>query len=127
MSSSSVATVGGRFERTARPQPRKRRADRGLAAVAETLLLIVVAGLLIAAVVVTASGSRTSVRSERTFVARGESLWELASAHPVVGLTTQQTADLIASMNGLADGQVAAGTVVSVPSRPDSGLAMACR
>jgi hypothetical protein len=55
----------------------------------------------------------------------GQSLWTIAETHPVEGLTTQQSADLIASMNGLR-GTVSAGSVIRVPSEA-AGSALAMR
>jgi len=127
MNSSGVLTTGSRFESSSRCRARRRHADTGFAALSETLLLIVLTALLVVSVVATTRTSYTSVPSERTHVAAGESLWALAAGHPVAGLTTEKTADLIASMNGLADGRVEAGSVVRVPAQANSGLALACR
>jgi hypothetical protein len=54
----------------------------------------------------------------------GQTLWTIAKTHPIEGLTTQQSADLIASINGLR-GTVNAGSVIRVPSQAaDPVLAM---
>lgn len=53
-----------------------------------------------------------------TTVEQGQTLWALAVAHPVSGLTTQQTADLIADINGI-EGSLSVGSVVKVPAGPE--------
>lgn len=49
-------------------------------------------------------------------VAPGDSLWSLASAHPLEGLDTSRTVDLIKEWNGLASGTLQVGTVLFVPA-----------
>lgn len=53
-----------------------------------------------------------------TTVEQGQTLWALAVAHPVSGLTTEQTADLIGRINGI-EGSLSAGSVVKVPAGPE--------
>ena len=48
----------------------------------------------------------------------GDSLWSLAEEHPVEGLTTQETSDMIRSVNHLERGSLDAGAVLKVPARP---------
>ena len=55
------------------------------------------------------------------------SLWSLASAHPVEGLTTAETAALIAEENGLGTGVIHPGQTVSVPSSVQADTAVALR
>ena len=49
-------------------------------------------------------------------VAPGDSLWSLAAAHPVKGLDTSRTVNLIREWNGLASGTLQVGEVLSVPA-----------
>lgn len=48
----------------------------------------------------------------------GDSLWSLAEEHPVEGLSTQETSDMIRSVNHLERGSLDAGAVLKVPARP---------
>lgn len=86
-------------------------------------MLIVIALIVIAA----NSGLRTSTPSStRTVsVASGQTLWGLAISHPVEGLTTAQTVELIGEMNGLQGGAVAVGQQLTIPEPVDhDSLAM---
>ena len=49
-------------------------------------------------------------------VAEGESLWTLAEEHPVKGLSTQETSDLIRSRNHLSRATLSAGSYLKVPA-----------
>ena len=55
------------------------------------------------------------------------SLWSLASAHPVSGLGTSETATLIAEENGLESGVIHPGQTLSVPSTGLTDMAVALR
>lgn len=55
------------------------------------------------------------------------SLWSLASAHPVAGLSTAETAALIAEENGLGSGVIHPGQTLSVPSSIQADTAVALR
>lgn len=63
----------------------------------------------------------------QTTVEPAGSLWQLAAAHPVEGLTTAETADLIAEENGLESAILRPGQVVRVPSGGLSDTAVALR
>ncbi|HHJ99266.1 MAG TPA: LysM peptidoglycan-binding domain-containing protein [Actinobacteria bacterium] len=60
-------------------------------------------------------------------VAEGSSLWDVASANPVPGLSTRETMALIRETNGLRSSALMAGLVLRVPSTSDPHLAMAAR
>lgn len=62
--------------------------------------------------------SVSNVTYETVRVHTGESLWSLAEEHPVEGLTTQETSDMIRSVNHLERGSLDAGAVLKVPARP---------
>ena len=47
----------------------------------------------------------------------GDSLWSLAQEHPIDGLSTQETSDMIRSVNHLDRGSLDAGAVLKVPTR----------
>lgn len=62
--------------------------------------------------------SASNVTYETVRVHTGDSLWSLAEEHPVEGLTTQETSDMIRSANHLERGSLDAGAVLKVPVRP---------
>lgn len=62
--------------------------------------------------------SASNVTYETVRVHTGDSLWSLAEEHPVEGLTTQETSDMIRSANHLERGSLDAGAVLKVPARP---------
>lgn len=90
--------------------------------------LVIVATLALA-IVVGAVWPRiqepADIRTTTLRIEPGQTLWTIAETHPVEGLTTQQSADLIASINGLR-GTVNAGSVIRVPSQA-AGSALAMR
>ena len=54
---------------------------------------------------------------ETVRVQSGDSLWSLAQEHSVDGLSTQETSDIIRSVNHLEHGSLDAGDVLKVPAR----------
>ena len=62
--------------------------------------------------------SVSNVTYETVRVHAGDSLWSLAEEHPVEGLTTQETSDMIRSVNQLERGSLDVGAVLKVPARP---------
>jgi LysM repeat protein len=91
----------------------------------EVLALLIILVLLIVGLVTT-SGRRTQriVVSQRVTVQSGDSLWTVAAAHPVAGMSTAQVADLLATSNDLSGQLVRPGQVILVPSEsPDQMLA----
>lgn len=61
--------------------------------------------------------SASNVTYEIVRVQSGDSLWSLAQEHSVDGLTTQETSDIIRSVNHLEHGSLDAGDVLKVPAR----------
>ena len=59
-----------------------------------------------------------NVTYETVRVQPGDSLWSLAEEHPVEGLSTQETSDMIRSVNHLDHGSLDAGAHLKVPARP---------
>jgi len=95
----------------ARREPRSEHASSMEIAIAVVLLILLILGALI-----TASGPKSHVSGVRTIrVEAGQTLWSIARSNPMPGLTTQQTAELIARTNGLESGLVAAQTSLRVP------------
>jgi len=60
-------------------------------------------------------------------VAEGSSLWDLATANPVYGLSTHETVALIRDANGLCTSTLTPGQVLRVPVTDEPDLSMAAR
>ena len=61
--------------------------------------------------------SIANVTYETIRVQSGDSLWSLAEEHPIDGLSTQETSDVIRSVNHLDHGSLDAGVDLKVPVR----------
>lgn len=98
----------------------RRRANRRSSGVTalEVIALVAIVILLIAGLFLS-SGATTqrSGATSQVFVEHGETLWAIAASHPVDGQTTEQTAELIADLNGVKGGHVSAQTTLVVPSQ----------
>lgn len=81
--------------------------------------------LLAAVIVVGAAWPRvhtpSDVHTTTVRIETGQTLWTIAAAHPVDGLTTQQNVDLIASLNGLR-GTLSTGSVIRVPNQAGGSM-----
>lgn len=61
--------------------------------------------------------SVSNVTYETVRVQSGDSLWSLAQEHPIEGLSTQETSDMIRNVNHLEHGSLDAGAHLIVPAR----------
>ena len=61
--------------------------------------------------------SVSNVTYETVRVQSGDSLWSLAQEHPIEGLSTQETSDMIRNVNHLEHGALDAGAHLKVPTR----------
>ena len=61
--------------------------------------------------------SVSNITYETIRVQPGDSLWSLAEEYPIEGLSTQETSDMIRSVNHLEHGSLAAGAHLKVPAR----------
>lgn len=61
--------------------------------------------------------SVSNVTYETVRVQSGDSLWSLAQEHPIEGLSTQETSEMIRSVNHLEHGSLDAGVHLKVPAR----------
>ena len=103
-----------------RPETHTSRLARicAVAGVAVMFLIVFVAG-------VSAFSSRADLVSQaasevswtETSVREGDSLWSLAESHPIEGLSTQETADIIESYNSFDSVVLIAGDTILVPSQ----------
>lgn len=102
------------------------RRDRLRISAFEAAVLAVIAFALIAAAMASGDAARPAATSTRTVkVAAGETLWELASTHPIAGLSTAQTVERIAELNGLSTHNVTAGQSLNVPRTQYEGAVAA--
>lgn len=60
--------------------------------------------------------SVSNVTYETVRVQSGDSLWSLAQEHPIEGLSTQETSDMIRNVNHLEHGSLDAGVHLKVPA-----------
>lgn len=61
--------------------------------------------------------SVSNITYETIRVQPGDSLWSIAEEYPIEGLSTQETSDMIRSVNHLEHGSLAAGAHLKVPAR----------
>ena len=61
--------------------------------------------------------SVSNVTYKTVRVQSGDSLWSLAQEHPIEGLSTQETSDMIRNVNHLEHGSLDAGAHLKVPAR----------
>ena len=61
--------------------------------------------------------SVSNVTYETVRVQSGDSLWSLAQEHPIEGLSTQETSEMIRNVNHLEHGSLDAGVHLKVPAR----------
>lgn len=61
--------------------------------------------------------SVSNVTYETVRVQSADSLWSLAQEHPIEGLSTQETSDMIRNVNHLEHGSLDAGVHLKVPAR----------
>ncbi|GAB4286553.1 MAG: hypothetical protein Kow0067_10560 [Coriobacteriia bacterium] len=109
---------------------RVRRAprERTRLTIVEASVLAIVAIALVAAAVGPALARDEHVGRTKTIkVSTNDSLWTIAAADPVDGLTTAQTVRLIKDMNGLSESVIVDGQLLTVPSDEHASAAMARR
>jgi hypothetical protein len=100
----------------ARRRPRGATRSRSPHVSAEWMALAVVVVAILATAVAFATESLPDEVSTRAVrVEQGDSLWVLASANPVEGLSTAETAELIRQANGMQGAVVHAGQLIQVP------------
>ncbi len=84
------------------------------------ILSVTAAVLLLTAIAPLSGRARASVATETVRISSGDTLWSIASAHPVAGLDTAGTVDLIAELNDLDGFALVAGDTVLVPANAAS-------
>jgi hypothetical protein len=78
-------------------------------------LALVAVAILATAVGFAAENLPDEVRTRTVRVEQGDSLWTLASANPIQGLNTAETAELIRQTNEMQDSVVHTGQLIRVP------------
>ena len=121
----SNRTRDPRMRATRRPAPRY-RPGRGLSRGEAFILLALMVTLLVCALA-SRAGTPDAVATTKVLVDRGDTLWAIARANQVPGLSTAQTADLIARLNDLSSGQLIAGTELAVPVADHGTVALAAK
>jgi uncharacterized protein YpuA (DUF1002 family) len=87
--------------------------------------LLLIAILLIALPIVSRDAKSSASTSVIEVIAKsGDTLWSVAQAHPLPGMTTAQTADHIAELNNIESSRILAGSSILVPV-PVGGLKLA--
>ena len=82
----------------------------------ETLALLTIAILLVAGAFLSARPAAEIPPLTQLTVQAGDSLWTLAEAHPVDGLSTAQVAELIAGANSRDGALITPGECILVPA-----------
>lgn len=111
--------------RRRRTSKRRGRPESALAPVAVFLVATVL--LVAAAAAPTVSGASTSPATRRVRVAASDTLWSIARAHPVEGMTSAQVVAEMRRLNHLDTvAAIQPGAVISVPAGDSysSNLAM---
>ena len=93
----------------------------------EVLTLLAVAVLLIVGAVSARPRISTGAQGQTVQVQAGETLWSLAQAHPIAGLTTAQATAQISRSNQLTSSSLRAGQTLVVPAGTQSTPQMASR
>ena len=99
----------------------KRGTKRSLAlCVACVLAIALVASALFAAKSffdqVSYDAATMGLEQTEVSISTGDTLWTLAEAHPVSGLSTREVIDLVKEWNGLEGGLISPGDVLAVPA-----------
>lgn len=84
----------------------------------ERLLLAVLGILLIASAAMSGHERPVGVPTTTVLVDGGDTLWSVAREHPIEGLSTAQTADLILELNDAKSPVLLDGQSLVVPSDP---------
>jgi LysM repeat protein len=83
---------------------------------AERLALILLACALVVCALASRSHAPEADDTTRVRVVAGDTLWAIAEQNRPDGLSTAQTADLIAQLNGLTTSTLMPGRVLAIPT-----------
>ncbi len=128
MSNSAAAfSTGARVRRSEKPRRPRAKVRSQRVSVAEATTLVVLAMLLIVGALSAKPHVAGATASLVVQVQNGDTLWSIARQHPIAGLSTAQTTDLIARSNHLSGGLLHIGNTLSVPGTPIRDSEVACR
>lgn len=94
---------------------------------AETVMCLFAVLLVVASVVFSASHTPSHVATRTVRIDAGDTLWSIAQAHPVKGLSTAETVELITRINGLPSAKLRTGGEVMVPVNESGSALLAMR
>lgn len=107
--------------RDASRRERCRAREAGLN-VTEAALLLFVLVLLVAAVILGSSRGTTPTDTMAVEIQPGDTLWSLASSHPIAGLSTGEMVHMISEVNGLEGETLVAGAIIEIPAQGNAAL-----
>ncbi|MCE5191455.1 MAG: LysM peptidoglycan-binding domain-containing protein [Actinomycetia bacterium] len=124
----SVTTNGNSIVAT-RVKRSQGQPDKHVLSKTETAILALLALCVLAAAVLPALSAADAAWPAAVTIKVGEAqtLWEIAKAHPIEGLSTAQTVAAIRERNGLTESGLLAGQLLKVPREPSSGGGLASR
>ena len=108
-----------------RPAPQYRR-GRGVSR-GEGLILLALAVALLLCAIASRAETPGKVLTTRVRVEQGNTLWGIAQQNRAPGLSTAQTADLIAELNELRTSDLLAGSELKVPAPGSMDTELASR
>ncbi len=104
------------------------RTGRSGHAAIEWLAVALIAIALLAVATLGGGAPHVETPATRTVsVSQGDTLWEIASNHPVAGLSTAEMVDVLTELNGLDGAFLTAGSSVIVPVEASHSEALALR
>ena len=104
------------------------RTGRSGQAAIEWLAVVLVAVALLVVAATSGGSPQVDVSATRTVgVSAGDTLWEIASRHPITGLSTAQTVEVLAELNDVEGSLLTAGSSVIVPVEDADPRALALR
>lgn len=94
--------------------------------IVEILLLVLTCSLVLAALFAVQPRHHTGDVPTRVIRVRtAETLWDIASTHPIEGLSTAQNVEVLRAINRLENSRLAAGQSLRVPLPQDAAVALA--
>ena len=125
----SMAAYGLGSQRKTRRSPDRIRTRRcGTSALAPLAWMAVLAAFVIAVGLLPTAQDRVPFGRTSTIavrVSRADTLWSIAAAHRLPGVSTARMVELISEANALTPSAVRAGAVVRVPVEPAADTAYA--
>ena len=93
----------------------------------ERVALIILAGALVACAVASRAHTPDTISTTRVRIGVGDTLWGIAQQNRITGLSTAQTADFIARLNGLDTSTLAPGSELKIPAPAASSKHLASK